>query len=83
MCAVSCDTVSAMSDVIEMVPRRAGLASVVAGNVRAECSRRNWQQGDLATALGLSRSTISRRWSGAQRLEELAATIRGADVVLS
>ena len=49
------------------------LVDVVAANIRAEAARRGLYQGDIANALGVQQSTISKRWRGdrAWPLEDL------------
>ena len=49
------------------------LVDVVAANIRAEAARRGFYQGDIANALGVQQSTISKRWYGdrAWPLEDL------------
>lgn len=51
----------------------APLSAVVASNIRAEAARRGWRQLDLARALGVTPTTISRKWLGVRlwQLDEL------------
>jgi transcriptional regulator with XRE-family HTH domain len=46
----------------------ARLGDVIAGNVRAERARRGWQQADLASKLGWSRSSVGDLEAGKRRV---------------
>ena len=44
---------------------RADITSVVTGEIKAEMARRNYRQSDLALALGITQSQVSKRLRGA------------------
>ena len=53
-----------MSTVTAIYGERPRLSDVVAANIRAEVARRGWKQKDLARALGVTPTAVSRKWLG-------------------
>ena len=58
------------------------LVGIVASNIRAEAARRGLYQIDLAAALGVTSSAISKRWKGVRswKLEELPTIAKALGV---
>lgn len=66
-------------------PKSDTLADVVAGNIKAECGRRDVSGTALARYLGMTRSTLNDRWHGRMqwRLNEIeqVAELFGISVI--
>lgn len=58
------------------------LSQLVAANIRAGVARRGWKQKDLAKALGITPTAVSRKWLGhrAWHLDELDAVAKALGV---
>ena len=69
-----------MSAIHQLPQQPATLTQVVAQNIRAECGRQDMTQTDLAAAMGVNRTTVTRRWRGERQwqledLEQVAAVL--------